>query len=79
MCWGVSEDLGAIVADLAAKGVRFEHYPGIGRLEACPEQGRRGDVHVIAGPNAGGGPNGADARLVWFKDPDGNILHINNL
>ena len=71
VCWGVGEDLDAIVADLAAKGVRFEHYPGIGRLD--------GDVHVIDGPEAGGAPNGAEARLVWFKDPDGNILHINNL
>ena len=67
VCWGVGEDLDAIVADLAGKGVRFEHYPDIGTLD--------GDVHVIAGQ----GPNGADARLVWFKDPDGNILHINNL
>ena len=65
--WGVGQDLDAIVADLAAKGVEFEHYPDIGELE--------GDVHVIRGE----GPNGADARLVWFKDPDGNILHINNL
>ena len=67
VCWGVGEDLGAIVADLAAKGVKFEHYPDIGRLD--------GDVHVIEGEGSGG----ADARLVWFKDPDGNILHLNNL
>ena len=67
VCWGVGEDLDAIVADLAAKGVAFEHYANIGRLD--------GDVHVIDGM----GPSGADARLVWFKDPDGNILHINNL
>ena len=67
VCWGVGEDLDSIVAELAAKSVTFEHYPGIGRLD--------GDVHVIDGQ----GPNGADARLVWFKDPDGNILHINNL
>ena len=67
VCWGVGADLDAIVADLAAKGVKFEHYPDIGRLD--------GDVHVIDGQ----GPNGSDARLVWFKDPDGNILHINNL
>ena len=67
VCWRVGEDLDFIVADLAAKGVQFEHYPDIGELE--------GDVHVIDGQ----GPNGADARLVWFKDPDGNILHLNNL
>ncbi len=28
---------------------------------------RDGDVHVFG-----------DFRAVWFKDPDGNILHINN-
>ncbi|MCE3288317.1 MAG: Glyoxalase/bleomycin resistance protein/dioxygenase [Caulobacter sp.] len=51
-------DLEAVVADLKAKGVRFEHYdlPGL-TLD--------GDIH-----RAGG------AGLVWFKDPDGNILHL---
>lgn len=67
VCWGVGADLDAIVAGLQAKGVAFEHYPELGRLE--------GDVHVVRGQ----GPGGSDARLVWFKDPDGNILHLNNL
>ena len=58
--WGVGEDIDAIVAALEAKGVTFEHYPGIGRLE--------GNVHVDG-----------KARLVWLKDPDGNILHLNNI
>jgi catechol 2,3-dioxygenase-like lactoylglutathione lyase family enzyme len=58
--WGVGDALDAIVAALEAKGVAFEHYPGIGRLE--------GNVH-----HAGG------AKLVWLKDPDGNILHINSM
>jgi catechol 2,3-dioxygenase-like lactoylglutathione lyase family enzyme len=58
--WGVGSDLTTIVAELEAKGVEFEHYPGIGRLE--------GNVHH-AGP----------AKLVWFKDPDGNILHIHDI
>lgn len=57
--WGVGDDLDTIVASLEAKGVRFEHYPEIGRLD--------GNVHVERG-----------ARLVWLKDPDGNILHLNN-
>ena len=57
--WGVGEELDAIVAALEAKGVEFEHYPDIGRLE--------GNVHVAGG-----------AKLVWLKDADGNILHINN-
>ena len=58
--WGVGGDLDAIVAALEAKGVRFEHYPDIGRLE--------GNVHVAGG-----------ARLIWMKDPDGNILHLNSM
>lgn len=38
--WGVGDELGAIVAELEAKGVTFEHYPGLGgaRLE--------GNVHI---------------------------------
>ena len=51
-------DLEAAVADLKAKGVRFEHYdlPGL-TLD--------GDIH-----------RAGEAGLVWFKDPDGNILHL---
>ena len=58
--WGVGGDLPEIVAALEARGVAFEHYPDIGRLE--------GNVHVAGG-----------AKLVWLKDPDGNILHINSM
>lgn len=58
--WGVGGELDAIVAALEAKGVDFEHYPDIGRLE--------GNVHVAGG-----------ARLVWLRDPDGNILHLNSM
>lgn len=58
--WGVGGDLPAIVAELEAKGARFEHYPDIGRLE--------GNVHVAG-----------NAKLVWLKDPDGNILHIHSM
>jgi catechol 2,3-dioxygenase-like lactoylglutathione lyase family enzyme len=32
-----------------------------------PEMRRDGDVHVSG-----------DFKAAWFKDPDGNILHINN-
>ncbi len=58
--WGVGDELDSIVAALEAKGVEFEHYPEVGRLE--------GNVHVAGG-----------ARLVWLKDPDGNILHLNSM
>ena len=57
--WGVGAEFDAIIADLQAKGVAFEHYD---MME------RRGDIHV-AGHFKG----------VWFKDPDGNLLHINNM
>ena len=37
-------------------------------FEHYPDIGRReGNVHVAG-----------DAKLVWLKDPDGNILHINS-
>jgi catechol 2,3-dioxygenase-like lactoylglutathione lyase family enzyme len=58
--WGVGSELEVIVAALEARGVEFEHYPDIGRLE--------GNVHVAG-----------SAKLVWLKDPDGNILHINSM
>ena len=57
--WDVGDDIEAITAALKAKGVSFEHYPGMDL---------QGDIHV-AGP----------MKLVWFKDPDGNILHLNNM
>ncbi len=56
--WGVGEEIEQIVADLSAKGVRFEHYEGMDR---------QGDIH-----------RSGDFRMVWFKDPDGNILHLNS-
>lgn len=57
--WGVGDEIETIVADLKAKGVRFEHYEGMDL---------RGDIHVAG-----------DFRMVWFKDPDGNILHLNSM
>ena len=32
-----------------------------------PDARREGDVHVFG-----------DFKAAWFKDPDGNILHVNN-
>ena len=58
--WGVGGEVDSIVAGLESKGVRFEHYPEIGRLE--------GNIHHSGG-----------MRLVWLKDPDGNILHLNSM
>ena len=39
--WSVGSELEAIVAELEAKGARFEHYPALGRLE--------GNVHHAGG------------------------------
>jgi catechol 2,3-dioxygenase-like lactoylglutathione lyase family enzyme len=39
--WAVGEDFDAIVDDLKAKGVVFEHYDDL------PETTREGDVHVM--------------------------------
>ena len=58
--WEAEGDIDAIVTDLAAKGVVFEHYPEIGEF--------RGNIHHADG-----------MKLVWFRDPDGNILHVNQM
>jgi catechol 2,3-dioxygenase-like lactoylglutathione lyase family enzyme len=39
--WSVGGELDAIVTALEAKGAKFEHYPGIGRLE--------GNIHHAGG------------------------------
>ena len=57
--WGVGDEIESITTDLKAKGVQFEHYPGMDL---------QGDIHVAG-----------DFRMVWLKDPDGNILHYNNM
>ena len=57
--WGVGKAFDAIIADLQAKGVVFEHYD---MME------RDGDVHLAG-----------DFKAAWFKDPDGNLLHLNNM
>jgi len=57
--WGVGDAIEGIVADLADKGVVFEHYDTMTLM---------GDIHVD-------GP----MKLAWFADPDGNLLHINNM
>ncbi|MDX6804884.1 VOC family protein [Terrihabitans rhizophilus] len=58
--WDAGGEIDLIATDLAAKGVVFEHYPGIGEFRA--------NIHHVDG-----------MKLVWFKDPDGNILHVNQM
>ena len=54
------DDVEGEVQALKSKGVAFEHYD-------MPELKLKGDVHVA---------DGADLKVAWFKDPDGNILSI---
>jgi catechol 2,3-dioxygenase-like lactoylglutathione lyase family enzyme len=56
------DDVEGEVRELKAKGVAFEHYD-------MPELKLKGDVHVA---------DGADLKVAWFKDPDGNIFSIVN-
>ena len=58
--WGVGDEIEAIVADLATKGVSFEQYEMDGVTY-------RNGIHQAG-----------EFRMVWFKDPDGNILHLNS-
>jgi catechol 2,3-dioxygenase-like lactoylglutathione lyase family enzyme len=51
-------DAHAVAAALAAKGVSVERYPFLGEAQA--QDG------VWTGP--------AGTKVVWFKDPDGNLL-----
>jgi catechol 2,3-dioxygenase-like lactoylglutathione lyase family enzyme len=57
--WEV-EDVAPIAAELAAKGVPFDHYD-------LPECEIVGDVHQW---------DGGAFKNAWFRDPDGNILGI---
>jgi catechol 2,3-dioxygenase-like lactoylglutathione lyase family enzyme len=57
--WDCGKEIDTIAAELAGKGVQFEHYD----MESVSY---RDGVH-----DAGG------FKMVWFKDPDGNILHLN--
>jgi len=57
--WQV-DDIEAVVASLAAKSVRFEHYSFFGKAQAANG--------VWTAP-------GGD-KIAWFKDPDGNLLSL---
>ena len=60
------DDIGAVVADLRARGVVFESYelPGLTTVDGIAE---------IAGnyPSKGSGE-----RAAWFRDSEGNLLGI---
>jgi catechol 2,3-dioxygenase-like lactoylglutathione lyase family enzyme len=56
------DDVDNEVRELKSKGVSFEHYD-------MPDLKLQGDVHVA---------EGADMKVAWFKDPDGNIFSIAN-
>ncbi len=53
-------DIDQAVAELAAKGITFEHYPNM-----TDEKG------IFRGIAAKMGPD-----IAWFKDPAGNILSV---
>ncbi|MBJ7458566.1 MAG: VOC family protein [Thermoleophilaceae bacterium] len=56
------DDVREVVAELAAKGIEFEHYD-------MPGSTLEGDVDVM---------EGTEMAVAWFKDPDGNILGVGN-
>ena len=58
--WDCGPYIDAIVADLGAKGVTFEHYEMDG-------VSYKDGIHDANG-----------FKMAWFKDPDGNILHLNS-
>jgi catechol 2,3-dioxygenase-like lactoylglutathione lyase family enzyme len=55
-----SDDVEGIVRDLKGKGISFEHYD-------MPGITRDGDIHTDESDGM---------KVVWFKDPDGNILNL---
>jgi catechol 2,3-dioxygenase-like lactoylglutathione lyase family enzyme len=57
-----ANDIEGIVRDLKSKGINFEHYDMPGDM---PGLSRQGDIHEAEG-----------MKVVWFKDPDGNILNV---
>jgi len=60
LTWMVGRRIESVMKELAAKGVKFEHYDDL------PGMQRVGDLHVAED----------DMKVAWFKDPDGNILNL---
>lgn len=59
--WWAGSDFDEVVSELGKNGVSFERYDGIPGVE------RKGDVHILTD---------IQRKVVWFKDPSGNILSI---
>ncbi len=55
------ENIDEVAKELAAAGVKFEHYDGLNQDENGIARGRK----------VGRGPD-----IAWFKDPAGNILAV---
>ena len=54
------DDIDAAVDELAAKGVKFESYPGM-----------TDGMGIARGLASGQGPD-----IAWFKDPSGNFMSV---
>jgi catechol 2,3-dioxygenase-like lactoylglutathione lyase family enzyme len=59
------EDIEATVAELKARGVRFEEYPGMPTVSG-----------IVDVPGNYPSKGGAGERAVWLKDSEGNLLGI---
>jgi catechol 2,3-dioxygenase-like lactoylglutathione lyase family enzyme len=57
--WGVP-DIAAAIRELAAAGVQFERFDGMGM--------KQDELGVWTAPTG--------AKVAWFRDPDGNILSL---
>lgn len=60
--WWTVDDVEATVNELKAKGIVFDTNYDL------PYARREGDIYIL----------GENAKAVWFKDPDGNILGLGN-
>lgn len=56
-------DLAAVVTSLKSKGITFEHYT----MRNVTMEGE--DIHLFED----------GVRAVWFKDPDGNVLEVDQV
>ena len=61
LTWPVGDEFDGLLTELKAKGVTFEHYPGLTNATVD------GDIPINDSGNH---------RIAWFKDPDGNILSV---